>query len=149
MNNGYCVLQWISQNNHTITSIADSVGYSRSMLSQALNHDCISIRLAELLEERYGLQVIATVGLPWQTELRDGPIAQQPVRGRIPGRGEEGASKLDGHMENIKQLLAEGYTQKYIAGLFNTTPSNLHAWMKKRGLKRPRPGSLAGVEKDK
>ncbi len=149
MNNGYCVLQWISQNKYTVTSIADEVGYSRSMLSQALNHDRISLRLAETLDERYGLQVIATVGLPWQVGPSDGPITHQPIRGRIPGRGEEGASKLDEHTEAIKQLLANGHTQKHIAGLFDTTPSNLHAWMKKRGLKRSRPGSLAAVRKNK
>ena len=36
----------------------------------------------------------------------------------------------------IVRLLNERSTQRYIAGQFNTSPTNLSRWMKKHGLRR-------------
>jgi DNA invertase Pin-like site-specific DNA recombinase len=55
--------------------------------------------------------------------------------GRPKGSGK---SKLDKHRPEIEALLNTGSTQRYIAGRFNTTESNLSRWMKKHGLRRKR-----------
>ena len=49
-----------------------------------------------------------------------------------------GKSKLDQHRPEIEALLANGSTQRFIAHRYNTTESNLSAWMKKHGLRRPK-----------
>ena len=49
-----------------------------------------------------------------------------------------GKSKLDKHRPEIEALLNTGSTQRYIAGRFNTTESNLSRWMKKHRLRRKR-----------
>lgn len=46
-----------------------------------------------------------------------------------------GKSKLDAFRPEIESLLANGSTQKFIAGRYNTTQANLHNWLKKNGLK--------------
>jgi DNA invertase Pin-like site-specific DNA recombinase len=45
-----------------------------------------------------------------------------------------GKSKLDHHDEEIKALLANGSTQRFIANRYNTTSANLCNWIKKHGL---------------
>jgi DNA invertase Pin-like site-specific DNA recombinase len=50
-----------------------------------------------------------------------------------------GKSKLDAFRPEIESLLANGSTQKFIAQRYRTTEANLHNWLKKRGLKTPRP----------
>ena len=47
-----------------------------------------------------------------------------------------GKSKLDPFKPEIKALLANGSTQKFIAERYETTEANLHHWIKKRGLKK-------------
>ena len=47
-----------------------------------------------------------------------------------------GKSKLDKHRPEIEALLANGSTQKYIAGRFGTTEANLSRWLKKHELRR-------------
>lgn len=47
-----------------------------------------------------------------------------------------GKSKLDKDRVEIEQLLANGSTQKFIAKKFDTTPANLHLWMKKHNIKK-------------
>jgi DNA invertase Pin-like site-specific DNA recombinase len=47
-----------------------------------------------------------------------------------------GKSKLDPYQPEIKSLLANGATQRFIAKRYGTTEANLHHWLKKRGLKR-------------
>ncbi|WP_338239824.1 hypothetical protein [Persicobacter diffluens] len=47
-----------------------------------------------------------------------------------------GKSKLDPFTEEIQALLNNGSTQKFIAKKYNTTPANLHNWMKKNKIKR-------------
>ncbi|MBW2202116.1 MAG: recombinase family protein [Deltaproteobacteria bacterium] len=49
-----------------------------------------------------------------------------------------GKSKLDKHRPEIEALLANGSTQKFIAGRFGTTEANLSRWLKKHGLRRRR-----------
>ncbi len=49
-----------------------------------------------------------------------------------------GKSKLDAFRPEIESLLANGSTQKFIAGRYKTTEANLHNWLKKRGLKPAR-----------
>ncbi|MBV9224626.1 MAG: recombinase family protein [Acidobacteriaceae bacterium] len=46
-----------------------------------------------------------------------------------------GKSKLDAFRPEIESLLANGSTQKFIAGRYQTTEANLHNWLKKQGLK--------------
>ncbi len=53
--------------------------------------------------------------------------------GRPKGTG--GRSKLDPHREEIKTLLENGSTQKFIAKRFNTSSSNLHVWLKKQNFR--------------
>jgi DNA invertase Pin-like site-specific DNA recombinase len=48
-----------------------------------------------------------------------------------------GKSKLDPFRLEIEALLANGSTQKFIAQRYNTTPANLHNWMKKRRIEKP------------
>jgi len=49
-----------------------------------------------------------------------------------------GKSKLDAFRPEIEALLANGSTQKFIAQRYSTTEANLHNWMKKRGIKKPK-----------
>jgi len=49
-----------------------------------------------------------------------------------------GKSKLDAFRPEIESLLANGSTQKFIAGRYKTTEANLHNWLKKRGLETAR-----------
>ena len=63
--------------------------------------------------------------------------AQGIKLGRPKGPGK---SKLDAFRPEIESLLANGSTQKFIAGRYKTTEANLHNWLKKRGLK-PAKGS--------
>jgi DNA invertase Pin-like site-specific DNA recombinase len=46
-----------------------------------------------------------------------------------------GKSKLDPFRPEIESLLANGSTQKFIAGRYKTTEANLHNWLKKNGMK--------------
>lgn len=48
--------------------------------------------------------------------------------GRPRGKGK---SKLDQFKPEIEALLANGSTQKFIANRYNTTPANLHNWIKR------------------
>ncbi len=142
MNSGFRVLQWARQNGHTVTWMADKLGYSRQRLSDALHHDDISPMLSEALYEHFYLRVMPTCELSQQGEGRreskSRPDRQYPVgrRGRTPGAGRgPGKSKLDPHLDAITQLLAAGVPQQEIAERYQTTPSNLHNWLKKRGFK--------------
>ena len=58
--------------------------------------------------------------------------AQGLVLGRPKGPGK---SKLDVYRPEIKGLLANGSTQKFIAKGYHTTEANLYSWLKKNGLK--------------
>ncbi len=44
-----------------------------------------------------------------------------------------GKSKLDQYSIEITALLKNGSTKEFIAKRYNTTPANLHHWLKKRG----------------
>jgi DNA invertase Pin-like site-specific DNA recombinase len=66
-------------------------------------------------------------------------LAARKRSGKPIGRPKgSGKSKLDEHRAEIERLLNEGSTQRYIAGRFNTSPTNLSRWMKKHGLRRNR-----------
>jgi DNA invertase Pin-like site-specific DNA recombinase len=45
-----------------------------------------------------------------------------------------GKSKLDAHKIEIEALLQNGSTKKFIAGRYNSTPANLHNWLKKNNI---------------
>ena len=47
-----------------------------------------------------------------------------------------GKSRLDKNRVEIEALLANGSTQKFIAGRYDTTEANLSRWMAKRNLKK-------------
>jgi hypothetical protein len=49
-----------------------------------------------------------------------------------------GKSKLDTFRPEIEALLAHGSTQKFIAHRYQTTEANLHNWLKKCGIQKPR-----------
>lgn len=49
-----------------------------------------------------------------------------------------GKSKLDQFRPEIEALLGNGSTQKFIANRYGTTEANLHHWMKKHGIKKPK-----------
>lgn len=46
-----------------------------------------------------------------------------------------GKSKLDQFAPEIKALLANGSTQKFVALRYGTTEANLHNWIKKHGIR--------------
>ena len=63
-------------------------------------------------------------------------LAARKRTGKPIGRPKgSGKSKLDKHKDEIKQLLTNGSTQKFIAKNFNTTETNLSRWIKKHHLK--------------
>lgn len=66
--------------------------------------------------------------------------AQGLKLGRPPGPGK---SKLDVYRPEIEGLLANGATQRFIAARYKTTEANLHHWLKKHRIKRPRGTVLA------
>lgn len=66
--------------------------------------------------------------------LRARKAAGKPL-GRPKGPGK---SKLDPYRPEIEALLANGSTQKFIANRYGTTEANLHNWMKKHGIKKPK-----------
>jgi hypothetical protein len=142
MDDGYRILQWAQQNQHTLTWMAEKLGYSRQALSESLHHNRISPQLAEALFDHFALRVMKDGTLTDQ-ENSSGHAKLKPAtrrrRGRTPGSGSgPGASRLDPYRADIEQLLANGSTQRFIASRFETTESNLYNWMKKRGLKRHR-----------
>lgn len=53
--------------------------------------------------------------------------------GRPPGPGK---SKLNQYRPEIKALLANGSTQKFIAKRYGATEANLHNWLEKHSLQR-------------
>lgn len=55
-----------------------------------------------------------------------------------------GKSKLDGYKIEIKALLNNGSTKKFIAARYGTTPANLHNWLKKNGLNGSKIYSRSG-----
>ncbi|ETW92530.1 MAG: hypothetical protein ETSY1_43230 [Candidatus Entotheonella factor] len=141
MNNGGSVLQWAHQRNYTVTWLAEQLGYSRQRLSDALHQNDISPALSKVLFEQFTLRVIPTykvVEHPNGKTRRMGKQHHQRAvgkRGRKPGSGHGvRPSKLDPHTQEIMQLLQGGMTQREIARRYGTTPSNLHDWLKKRGL---------------
>ncbi|WP_089939339.1 hypothetical protein [Candidatus Entotheonella palauensis] len=138
MNNGHRVLQWAQQNGHTVTWMADQLGYSRQRLSVALHQNDISFSLCNALYERFRIRITPLRDLSKLGKAKRRKGRQKPIlgRGRTPGAGRGArASKLDPHVDEITGLLAEGATYREIAKRFGTTPSNLHDWLKKRGLK--------------
>ena len=56
-----------------------------------------------------------------------------------------GKSKLDVFRPEIEALLANGSTQKFIAQRYHTTAANLHNWMKKRGIEKPKTVTPVGA----
>lgn len=134
MNNGFRVLQWAQQNGYTVTWMADRLGYSRQRLSDALHQDDISLSLSKALFEQFRIRVTPIREVSRQGKVkRKKPIGE---RGRTPGAGRgPRQSKLDQHVDVIAGLLSRGVSQKEIAQHYGTSASNLHHWLKKRGLK--------------
>lgn len=62
---------------------------------------------------------------------RSGRRVESLGRPRGPGK-----SRLDKYEEEIRGLLALGVPQRRIAGKYGTSPRNLWAWMRKRGIDR-------------
>jgi DNA invertase Pin-like site-specific DNA recombinase len=84
-------------------------------MAAEIEHDLISQRTKEALRAR------KAKGMPL---------------GRPKGPGK---SKLDKFRPEIEALLANGSTQKFIANRYDTTPANLHNWIKKHGIKKGNP----------
>ncbi len=77
-----------------------------------IERDLISSRTTEALRHRKAM------GLPM---------------GRPVGSG---SSKLDKYRPEIEALLANGSTQRFVAGRYDTTPENLSVWLKKHKINR-------------
>lgn len=60
MNNGERILQWAHQHRHTVTWLANQLGYSRQRLSDALHQNDISPALSKVLFEQFRLRVVPT-----------------------------------------------------------------------------------------
>ena len=133
MHDGRRILNWIQDNGHTVSWVAEKLGYSRQALSKALNHNRISLQLAEALYAHFWMRVNVTMA-------QDDPRVEASRRtGRRPGpHRTPRPSKLDAVAGTIEMLLNSGETQSAIAQRFGTTESNLHAWMRRRGLRRNR-----------
>ena len=132
MNDGDRIRLWIRENGHTVSEVAEKLGYSRQALSSALNQNRISLQLAEALYEHFWLRVMVT------TEQEDTSEAPPPHgrRGRPAGRlTSPRRSKLDAVADEIEALLNSGATQRSIAERYATTESNLHNWIKRQGLR--------------
>lgn len=66
-------------------------------------------------------------------------LAARKRAGKKLGRPKgSGKSKLDKYRPEIEALMANGATQKFIAGRYGTTEANLSRWLKKHGLRRKR-----------
>ena len=64
-------------------------------------------------------------------------LAARKRAGRKLGRPKgSGKSKLDKYRPEIKALMTNGATQKFIAERYGTTEANLSRWLKKHGLRR-------------
>lgn len=64
-------------------------------------------------------------------------LAARKRSGKPLGRPKgSGSSKLDAYKLEIEALLNNGSTQKFIAGHFKTTPTNLNRWLKKQRLQK-------------
>jgi hypothetical protein len=150
MSDGGYVLEWARQNRHSLTWVADQIGYSRQHLSQALHHNDISPDLAAALLAHFGLRVIASSKRGLTREQQSPSAPERRPTGRRPGRptGLQGGleSKLDAYLQEIEQLLDMGVTQRFIASRYQTTESNLSSWMKRRGLKRRKVDLQASIE---
>ncbi len=155
MSEGDYVLEWARQNRHSLTWVADQIGYSRQHLSRALHNNHISPELAAALLSHFGLRVIASSkrGVTPERPLSS-PSEQKPASrklGRPSGLPSGLESKLDAYLSEIEELLDIGVTQRYIASRYQTTESNLSSWMKRRGLKRRKvapQSSIAQGERD-
>jgi len=97
------------QLNQSIQSEIVAMAFS---IAAEIEHDLISQRTKEALRAR--------------------KASGKPL-GRPKGPGK---SKLDPFRLEIKALLANGSTQKFIAHRYNTTEANLHNWMRKRKIYR-------------
>ncbi len=94
----------------------------------------ISLALSKALYEQFCLRIAPIRDAERQEKVKRNKAVGE--RGRTPGAGRgPRLSKLDQHFEAIVRLLASGISQKEIAKRYGTTPSNLHAWLKRRGLK--------------
>ena len=63
-------------------------------------------------------------------------LAAAKAKGKLLGRPKgPGKSKLDPMREEIVALLNNGSTKAYISKRYNTTPANLHNWIKKNNIK--------------
>ena len=136
MDDGKRILNWIKENGHTVDAVAEKLGFSRQAVSSALNQNRISVQLADALYEHFWLKVTVTAPA-------DDTEASVERRGRPHGSVKTPRpSKLDAVADEIEKLLNRGETQRNIATRYSTTDSNLHNWMKKRGLKRPKGDQL-------
>lgn len=100
------------QLNHSIQSKIIAMAFS---MAAEIERDLISQRTAEALRAKK---------------------AAGMKLGRPKGPGK---SKLDKYRPEIEALLANGATQRFVAKRYSTTEANLHSWMKKHGLKKPKP----------
>ncbi len=131
MSDGDYVLEWARQNRHSLTWLAEQIGYSRQHLSKALHGNNISPDLADVLLSHFGLRVIASSkrGTTSESEPASSASPVRRVTGRKPGRlsGLQGGleSKLDAYLQEIEALLDIGVTQRFIASRYQTTESNL------------------------
>ncbi len=92
------------QLNNTLQSKIIAMAFS---MAAEIEHDLISQRTKEALRVKKAMGI--SLGRP-----------------RGPGK-----SKLDKFEVEIKALLSNGSTQKFIANRYGTTDANLHNWMKK------------------
>ena len=83
------------------------------------------------------LATIQQVDFDLRSRLTKQALAAKRKAGIKLGRPRgTGKSKLDKYRAEIKTLLANGSTQKFIAKRYGTTETNLSRWMKRQGLKR-------------
>ena len=97
-----------------------------------------SWRLDETIQSR-----IIAMAFPMAAGIGRGPLSartKEALRARkASGRPNgPGMSKFDPFRPEIKALLANGSTRKFIAKRCNTTPGNLANRMKKNGVRKPR-----------
>ncbi len=105
MHAGKQVLEWARQHGYTTAQIADELGYPHHTLSQALELNRITPRLASALFERYGLRVAATS--PDEDERR--PEAPETSGSQDPPYTEPSA---DAEAGGIAEASPDTYSQE-------------------------------------
>lgn len=104
MDEAYRILEWIRQNDYSLTWVAEQIGFSPEALTRALETNRISHQLADALYEHFGTRIIAAGTLPVPGDIKDGALQvwrHELRRRRIDLKSR--AIDLERHREEMKR----------------------------------------------